>query len=83
MSGQTAWTVECDIGGHEYRPVIGHWIIKGVAGEFYPCKPDIFEFDIRGGGRLKNPSVFEHLPALLDKCGRAGCKALVRAGLAR
>jgi len=19
------------------------WIIKGVAGEFYPCKPDIFE----------------------------------------
>jgi len=22
---------------------IGEWIIKGVAGEFYPCKPDIFE----------------------------------------
>ena len=21
---------------------IGDWIIKGVAGEFYPCKPDIF-----------------------------------------
>ena len=21
----------------------GDWIIKGVAGEFYPCKPDIFE----------------------------------------
>jgi hypothetical protein len=20
----------------------GHWIIKGVKGEFYPCKPDIF-----------------------------------------
>jgi len=20
----------------------GDWIIKGVAGEFYPCKPDIF-----------------------------------------
>ena len=19
------------------------WIIKGIAGEFYPCKPDIFE----------------------------------------
>ena len=19
------------------------WVIKGVAGEFYPCKPDIFE----------------------------------------
>ena len=21
----------------------GDWIIKGVVGEFYPCKPDIFE----------------------------------------
>lgn len=21
----------------------GDWIIKGVHGEFYPCKPDIFE----------------------------------------
>jgi len=21
----------------------GDWIIKGVAGEFYPCKPDIFD----------------------------------------
>lgn len=22
---------------------IGDWIIQGVNGEFYPCKPDIFE----------------------------------------
>lgn len=22
---------------------IGDWIIKGIKGEFYPCKPDIFE----------------------------------------
>lgn len=22
---------------------VGDWIIKGVHGEFYPCKPDIFE----------------------------------------
>jgi hypothetical protein len=21
----------------------GDWVIKGVAGEIYPCKPDIFE----------------------------------------
>jgi len=25
------------------RVDIGDWIIKGVRGEFYPCKPDIFE----------------------------------------
>ena len=27
-------------GNHAAR--IGDWIIKGVAGEFYPCKPNIF-----------------------------------------
>lgn len=27
-------------GDHEAS--LGDWIIKGVAGEFYPCKPDIF-----------------------------------------
>lgn len=25
------------------RGDIGDWVIKGVKGEFYPCKPDIFE----------------------------------------
>jgi|SRR5689334_14774016 hypothetical protein len=25
------------------KAVLFDWIIKGVAGEFYPCKPDIFE----------------------------------------
>jgi hypothetical protein len=25
------------------RAEMGDWIIKGVKGEFYPCKPDIFE----------------------------------------
>lgn len=26
----------------DHRASIGDWIIKGVKGEFYPCKPDIF-----------------------------------------
>ena len=26
----------------DHRADIGDWIIKGVKGEFYPCKPDIF-----------------------------------------
>lgn len=25
------------------RADIGDWVIRGVANEFYPCKPDIFE----------------------------------------
>jgi hypothetical protein len=28
-------------GGHLAR--VGDWIIRGVKGEYYPCKPDIFE----------------------------------------
>lgn len=27
----------------EMRASVGDYIIKGVKGEFYPCKPDIFE----------------------------------------
>ncbi len=27
----------------EMRANVGDWIIKGVNGELYPCKPDIFE----------------------------------------
>lgn len=34
----------------------GDWIIKGVAGEFYPCKPEIFE------------QTYEPMPAL-DRAG--------------
>ena len=25
------------------RAAVGDWIIRGVKGELYPCKPDIFE----------------------------------------
>jgi hypothetical protein len=25
------------------RASAGDWIIKGIHGEFYPCKPDVFE----------------------------------------
>lgn len=27
---------------------LGDWVIKGVKGEFYPCKPDIFEATYEG-----------------------------------
>jgi hypothetical protein len=34
-------TIETLEGDHKAMP--GDWIIKGIKGEFYPCKPDIFE----------------------------------------
>lgn len=30
----------------------GDWIIKGVKGEFYPCKPDIFEATYEPAGNV-------------------------------
>ena len=43
----------------ELTASVGDWIIRGVAGEFYPCKPDIFAatyepFD--GGEERDGPS---------------------------
>ena len=29
--------------GGRMNAYVGDWIIRGVAGEFYPCKQDIFE----------------------------------------
>jgi len=37
FSGVNIWTLEGTM-----RANVGDWIIKGVQGEFYPCKPDIF-----------------------------------------
>lgn len=34
----TLFTLEGD-----HTASMGDWIIRGVKGEFYPCKPDIFE----------------------------------------
>jgi hypothetical protein len=35
------WSIATLEGQHRVSPE--DWIIKGVKGEFYPCKPDIFE----------------------------------------
>lgn len=32
----------------ESEAVFGDWIIKGPKGEFYPCKPDVFELTYEG-----------------------------------
>lgn len=41
-----------DIGTLEgvMRANVGDWIIEGVKGEFYPCKPDIFEMTYEPAG---------------------------------
>jgi len=52
--GETAWILKASSGRAgvavmidtlegTMRADLGDWIIKGVAGEFYPCKPEIFK----------------------------------------
>ena len=38
VDGLTIFTLE-----GRMKADFGDWIIRGVQGEFYPCKPDIFE----------------------------------------
>jgi hypothetical protein len=35
------WAVVPTLEG-DMRADLGDWIIRGVKGEFYPCKPDVF-----------------------------------------
>lgn len=43
---------------------LGDWVIKGVVGEFYPCKPDIFAATYESAYK---PSMCDALAALEDK----------------
>lgn len=38
----------------DHRADVGDWIIKGVNGEFYPCKPDIFDKTYEPPGKKKS-----------------------------
>lgn len=40
QSSETGYSIDTLEGKHEVTP--GDWIITGVKGEKYPCKPDIF-----------------------------------------
>lgn len=42
MPGEVDFAIVRTLEGN-MRVSSGDWIIKGVKGEFYPCKPDIFE----------------------------------------
>ena len=42
QSGNDSMSVDIFTLEGKMRADAGDWIIKGVKGEFYPCKPDIF-----------------------------------------
>lgn len=41
--GDTPHHIAIDTLEGTMRADLGDWIIRGIKGEFYPCKPDIFE----------------------------------------
>lgn len=48
-----------DANGSVHYASIGDWIIKGVNGEFYPCKPDIFEKTYEPVSEMHNVTTLE------------------------
>lgn len=52
----------------------GDWIIRGVKGEFYPCKPDIFAMTYEPAAALSQTAGVAHLmTGVPDKDGREIC----------
>jgi hypothetical protein len=47
-----------------HRADVGDWVIKGVAGEFYPCKPHIFEQTYTSNGPDTEAELAEEMVTL-------------------
>ena len=47
----------------DHHVSVGDYVIQGVNGELYPCKPDIFEktYDAAEGGGRKNKADHKHV----------------------
>ena len=58
-------------GGHIVCP--GDWIITGVKGEMYPCKPDIFEATYEEGGNIVLDCGHPTQASELDEHGELEC----------
>lgn len=69
-------------GDHEVSP--GDWIIKGIMGECYPCKPDIFEATYQPASEDRQPYLPHDDVAVLEEYEATGTGAAkVRAILAK
>lgn len=52
------------------RALPGDWIIKGLKGEFYPCKPDVFEAKYEPLSETKEPARCAACPGTEGGCCR-------------
>jgi hypothetical protein len=60
----------------DMRASVGDWIIKGVKGEFYPCKPDIFvaTYENAEAPILSDKKFIEHIQSHLPEGEQVICK---------
>ena len=47
---------------------VGDWIIRGVNGEFYPCKPDIFAATYEASEDIANSEISGGTPSAESDC---------------
>lgn len=62
MNPDTTETIHIDTLEGVMGAMPGDWIIRGVAGEFYPCKPDIFEATYTAAEEAETCTTFELSP---------------------
>ena len=43
LLARSFWVIEIDTLEGQITARVGDWVIRGINGEFYPCKSDIFE----------------------------------------
>jgi len=54
---------------------VGDYIIKGIKGEFYPCKPDIFEATYESANSKSKDNIFiNHIQSHLKSNQKVICK---------
>ena len=66
-TGYSIGTLENVAQGHEVTP--GDWIITGVQGEKYPCKPEVFAKTYESADTPSAPSAAEQALETLERLG--------------
>ena len=73
LSGSAAVTLKIRTLEGEMTAQPGDWIIRGVKGELYPCKPNIFEATYDEAFETISPEAIAQMDAVLHPNGRCTC----------
>lgn len=70
-ASKTGYSIDTLEGSHEVTP--GDWIIVGIKGETYPCKPDIFAatYELVPDGKITESALQDQIDAVTNEEIRA------------